>query len=108
MKIKIMKNTILLFLILLVIVGCAQQQDLGECLKGEPESFFPGLVHGLISPIAFVGMLMGDDVTIYSPNNDGKWYALGFIIGTGGFTKLIDFIKDLFRDKKVKKSTSKD
>lgn len=103
MKIKI----ILLSLVLFVVASCAKQQDLSNCLTGEPDSFFPGLIHGLISPIAFISMLLGDDVTIYSANNDGKWYALGFIIGTGGFTKLIDFIKDIFKEKKDDKSNKK-
>lgn len=100
-----MKIRIIGFSILLVIIAsCAKSQDLSNCLTGERDSFFPGLIHGLISPLAFVSMLLGDDVTIYSSNNDGKWYALGFIIGTGGFTKLIDFIKDIFKEKKNEKS----
>lgn len=102
-----MKIKTMLFAILLVVGSCAKQQDLSNCLSGQPESFFPGLIHGLISPIAFLSMLLGDDVTIYSANNDGKWYALGFIIGTGGFTKILAFIKDTFKTKKDEKSAGK-
>ncbi|QXP65759.1 hypothetical protein [Polaribacter sp. AHE13PA] len=99
-----MKNKILFIAILLIITSCAKQQDLTNCLTGEPEGFISGIIHGLISPFAFISMLFNDDVIIYSSNNDGKWYALGFIIGTGGFTKIISFVKDFFKTNKNKES----
>jgi hypothetical protein len=32
-----------------------------------------------------VGSLFRNDVTIYAPNNNGAWYGLGFLIGSGGW-----------------------
>jgi hypothetical protein len=30
-------------------------------------------------------MLFRDDVTMFAQNNNGAWYALGFLIGSGGW-----------------------
>jgi hypothetical protein len=35
--------------------------------------------------VDFVIMLFKDDVTMYAENNNGAFYALGFLIGGGGW-----------------------
>ena len=30
-------------------------------------------------------MLFRDDITVYAQNNNGAWYAFGFLIGSGGW-----------------------
>jgi hypothetical protein len=30
-------------------------------------------------------MLWRDDVSVFAPNNNGIWYAFGFVIGSGGW-----------------------
>jgi hypothetical protein len=30
-------------------------------------------------------MLIYDDVTMFAENNNGAWYAFGFLIGSGGW-----------------------
>jgi hypothetical protein len=72
-------------LILLVIPGCAQNESVNQCLTGHTYGFFGGLWHGFIAPFDFVGMLFNKDITMYAQNNNGGLYALGFLLGSGGW-----------------------
>ena len=40
-----------------------------------------GIAHGALMPMAFPSLLMGRDVPIYSANNTGRGYKIGYIIG---------------------------
>jgi hypothetical protein len=43
---------------------------------------FPmGMVHGAFMPVAAPSLLMGKDVPIYTSNNTGRMYKLGYIAG---------------------------
>ena len=44
-------------------------------------SFPTGLLEGALMPAALPGLLGGKDVPIYAPNNDGRGYKIGFILG---------------------------
>lgn len=46
-----------------------------------PAGFGQGMVHGALMPLALPNLLVGDDVTIYSTNNTGRYYKLGYIGG---------------------------
>ena len=70
---------------MLVISGCANNEVVTECLKGETYGFWAGLWHGIIAPIDLIAMIWRDDVSVFAPNNNGAWYAFGFIIGSGGW-----------------------
>lgn len=76
---------ILLLVTLLIITGCAQNEIVDECLTGHRYGFFGGLWHGFIAPFDFIGMLFSKDITMYAQNNNGGLYALGFLIGSGGW-----------------------
>ena len=65
--------------------GCAHKEVVDACLKGHTYGFWGGLWHGLIAPIGFIGSLIYPDVTMYAQNTNGAWYALGFLIGSGGW-----------------------
>lgn len=69
---------------LLIMTGCADQENVSACLKGHTYGFWGGLWHGIIAPFDFIGMLIWDDVALYAPNNNGPLYALGFLMGSGG------------------------
>ena len=43
--------------------------------------FRMGLLHGALMPAALPGLLGGHDVPIYAPNNDGRAYKIGYILG---------------------------
>lgn len=72
-------------LIMLSISGCAQYEAVGQCLTGHTYGFFGGLWHGFIAPFDLIGMLFSDKITMYAQNNNGGFYALGFILGSGGW-----------------------
>ncbi len=89
-----MKNSInnrlvslILFSVLFVIFlsGCADKEVVDACLKGHRYGFLGGLWHGFIAPFDLIGMIFRDDVTMYAQNNNGAWYAFGFLIGSGGW-----------------------
>lgn len=65
--------------------SCAEREIVDQCLKGYTYGFFGGLWHGFIAPFDFIGMLIWDDVTMYAQNNNGVGYALGFLLGSGGW-----------------------
>jgi hypothetical protein len=67
------------------LTGCANKEVVTACLKGHTYGFWQGLWHGIIAPIDLVLMLWRDDITVYAPNNNGAWYAFGFILGSGGW-----------------------
>jgi len=85
-----MKKTIIALIFLVILFyGCADSQQVEECVSGHVYGFFGGFWHGLIAPFDFIGMLIWDDVAVYAPNNNGEWYAFGFVLGSGGFGSLI-------------------
>lgn len=78
----------LIFIVLMTIIifsGCANNEPVDACLDGFKYRFLGGLWHGIIAPIDLVISLFRDDVTVYAQNNNGAWYAFGFIIGSGGW-----------------------
>jgi hypothetical protein len=81
------KSYLLLLLILAVVLlsGCANNESVEQCLTGHRYGFFGGLWHGFIAPFDFIGMLFSDDITMYAQNNNGGLYALGFLMGSGGW-----------------------
>ncbi len=77
--------TIALFAVLIAVSGCANKEVVTSCLKGQTYGFWWGLWHGIIAPIDLVLMLFKDNITVYAQNNNGAWYAFGFLIGSGGW-----------------------
>jgi hypothetical protein len=88
-----MKKTILQKLLLplaivtgiILLTGCANNEAVEQCLSGHKYGFFGGLWHGFIAPFDFIGMLFDKDITMYAQNNNGGLYALGFLLGSGGW-----------------------
>jgi hypothetical protein len=80
-----MHIALFLIAVTLIISGCSNKEVVTECLKGQTYGFWYGLWHGIIAPIDLVISLFRDDVTVFAQNNNGAWYAFGFIIGSGGW-----------------------
>jgi len=74
-----------LFIFLIITTGCAQSEAVDQCLTGHTYGFFGGLWHGFIAPFDFIAMLFNDKITMYAQNNNGGLYALGFLLGSGGW-----------------------
>lgn len=87
MKTLISKKTLfLLFLAVIILLpGCANNEAVEPCLTGHTYGFFGGLWHGFIAPFDFIGMLFSERITMYAQNNNGGLYALGFLLGSGGW-----------------------
>lgn len=82
---------------LLTLSSCARQESRGEVApvvaegsteQGRNYGFWPGLVQGMIAPVSVVGEIIfndghGDDIVMYSPDNNGKPYTIGFALGAG-------------------------
>jgi len=43
--------------------------------------FYTGLLEGALMPAALPGLVSGKDVPIYAPNNEGRSYKIGYILG---------------------------
>ena len=71
--------------LLLILTSCANNEVVKDCLNGHTYGFFGGLWHGFIAPFDFIGMLFNDKITMYAQNNNGGLYALGFLLGSGGW-----------------------
>jgi len=80
-------NSMLFLIPVLIIIlsACAQSEAVDQCLTGHTYGFFGGLWHGFIAPFDFIGMLFNDEITMYAQNNNGGLYALGFLLGSGGW-----------------------
>jgi len=88
MKTILSQKKFLLVIILLSIIilsGCANNESVKLCLTGHTYGFLGGLWHGFIAPFDFIGMLFNDKITMYAQNNNGGLYALGFLLGSGGW-----------------------
>lgn len=73
------------FLFLFILSGCSNYEDISGCVDGKNYGFWNGLWHGIIAPVDLIAMIWRDDVTVYAPNNNGIWYAFGFVLGSGGW-----------------------
>jgi hypothetical protein len=88
MKMKSFTRVIMILLPVIALVlfsGCAHKEDVALCLQGHVYGFWGGLWHGFIAPFDLIGMLFREDITMYAQNNNGAWYAFGFLLGSGGW-----------------------
>jgi hypothetical protein len=88
MKTSILQKQILLLLFvsgIILLTGCAHNEAVEQCLAGHKYGFLGGLWQGFIAPFDFIGMLFNDKITMYAQNNNGGLYALGFLLGSGGW-----------------------
>jgi len=88
MKLIVNQRNLLVFtliFLILALTGCAQKEVVDQCLTGHTYGFLGGLWHGFIAPFDFIGMLFDKNITMYAQNNNGGLYALGFLLGSGGW-----------------------
>lgn len=76
-----------LIVMCLLMVSCADvQPNVAPCLEGHVYGFLGGLWHGIIAPLSWIGSLFSDDIAIWAVNNNGGWYAFGFLLGIGALS----------------------
>lgn len=76
----------LVIFISVLLVSCAKfEGNLTPCIHERIYGFWSGLWHGFISPISLAVSLFDPSVFMYAPNNNGGWYALGYLFGGGGW-----------------------
>lgn len=76
---------VLILLLTIFLTGCANNESVELCLTGHTYGFLGGLWHGFIAPFDFICMLFNNKITMYAQNNSGGLYALGFLLGSGGW-----------------------
>ena len=91
---KILNYTLLL-LVMFTLIQCGRVEDVSMCLQTteSPSGFWVGVWDGLTLPFSIIGRLFSD-ISIYDVNNNGRFYDLGFVIGTGG---LAFWLRTIFR-----------
>jgi hypothetical protein len=68
-----------------VVIGWLLNMAAGALEKRrEPAGFIHGVIQGALMPAAMPNLIVGKDVAIYSPNNTGRTYKLGYTVGVNG------------------------
>jgi len=96
---------LLLFVMLATAVGWTLNRLAASMERSpRPAGFSRGIVQGALMPMAFPNLLVGNDVTIYSQNNTGLTYKLGYTVGvnTAGLFFFGLFFRRLSRWKRTK------
>ena len=68
----------------LLTVGLGVAQGWASSRYYKPDyvaGFRTGLLEGALMPAALPGLMMGHDLPIYAPNNLGRPYKIGYILG---------------------------
>lgn len=76
-----MNKTIAILILAVLVVGCATNAPLAAPIVADPYGFWGGLWHGFIVLFSFIGSLFDPTIAVYSINNNGPFYNLGFVLG---------------------------
>lgn len=76
-----MNKTIAILILAVLVVGCATNAPLAAPIVVDPYGFWGGLWHGFIVLFSFIGSLFDPTIAVYSFNNNGAFYNLGFVLG---------------------------
>lgn len=76
-------------LAVILVVGAIMVWVVETCAKTfdrspQPAGFVRGMFHGALMPMALPNLAIGRDVTIYTTNNTGRPYKLGYTVGVNG------------------------
>lgn len=80
------KSTLLLIMIGMAVILAACTAGPNQLRNtpdedGDVAGFWPGIWHGLISPITFVLSLFTKTIYVFEVHNNGGWYTFGFLLG---------------------------
>lgn len=81
-KAKEITTKIIILVVLGVALGFAQAWASSRYYKPDHVAGFRiGVLEGILMPAALPGLLMGNDFPIYAPNNSGRLYNIGYLLG---------------------------
>jgi hypothetical protein len=81
-KAKLITIKIIVLTAFALALGFVQGWASSRCYKPDHVAgFHMGLLHGILMPAALPGLLLGQDLPIYAPNNSGRPYNIGYIFG---------------------------
>jgi hypothetical protein len=73
------------FLVLATLIGTALNYVSASLERSSnPAGFTRGIIQGALMPMSLPNLLVGRDVTIYSQNNTGVTYKIGYTTGVNG------------------------
>ena len=72
------------FVIMALIIGRVMDVTAKYNNPDKPAGFWWGAAHGALMPAALPALAMGQNLTIYAPNNPGRIYNLGYSAGVNG------------------------
>ncbi len=81
---KLLKRLLILFAVATAFTWVLNHSSVPDGNGAPPAGFVRGMLHGALMPGALPHLLLGEDVTIYSPNNAGRLYKLGYTVGVNG------------------------
>lgn len=86
-----MKHIIYFIVFFALLIFCHPSAvDISECVdQTHLKGFWYGIAHGATSLALFIWGLFNDSIKIYDVNNNGSWYDLGFMLGTGGIVSSV-------------------
>ena len=78
-------SRLLFYLLLAAAIGWTLNR-IGLSMQRSPRAagFSRGIIQGALMPMAMPNLLVGNDVAIYSQNNTGVTYKLGYTLGVNG------------------------
>ena len=75
----------LVVLVIALIIGATLKHVSASLERaGHPAGFARGVLQGALMPMSMPNLLAGQDLTIYSQNNTGLSYKLGYTAGVNG------------------------
>ena len=81
-KAKEIITKVIILVVLGVALGFAQAWAASRYYKTDQVAGFRlGVLQGILMPAALPGLLMGNDFPIYAPNNTGRPYNIGYLLG---------------------------
>jgi hypothetical protein len=78
---KILKRTVSVLVVAFVLGYGMRHTSAALERSAAPAGFGRGMLQGALMPCALPNLLVGNDVSIYNPNNTGVSYKLGYTCG---------------------------
>jgi hypothetical protein len=93
------------YVALAFVIGWLLNQAAGALERRQKQAgFVLGVVQGALMPMALPNLVVGNDVTIYSIDNTGRTYKLGYTVGVNA-CGLIFFGLFFWRLRKLKRAS---